>query len=118
MNYQGNKERSKIRTTKPSLTDQSQAKSTDINVIVGQFRISGRVPGAPVEPLPPGDYSNVPGDLRSMIEETRRIESYRRRLPQALREKPIEELLTLTTDQLTAILQPPAAPPAPEKDGE
>lgn len=103
------KERRKIGATTnnmPTETDQSSANSTDLNVIIRQFAITGRAPGAPTEPLY-GDFTNLPTDLRGYIEESRNIHKIRRNLPEQLRNLPIEQLLTLTPQQLTTILTPP-----------
>lgn len=110
MNYYTNKARAKTRTTKPSLTDQSQAAETDINVIVGRFLRTGQAPGGK-QPMY-GDFSELDGDLRSMIERARTLHRERYKLPKELQDKPIEELLALTTTQLHAILTPPAPSPA------
>lgn len=104
------RKRARTRTTKPSLTDQSQAKATDINVIVKSM-LRGSQPTSSAHPIY-GDFSNLPQDLRAMIEQTRSIEKLRKSLPQQLRERPIEELLSLTPDELANILQPPAPAPA------
>lgn len=91
--------------TQPTKTDQSAASQTDLNVIVNQFLKTGTTSsrGNPRY----GDFSELPQDLRGMIEQARSVQRLRRGLPDALREKPIEELLTLTPDQLTSILTPP-----------
>lgn len=117
MQYQINKEAAKTRSTQETLTDQSAAKSTDINVIVKQFRIAGTAPGPAVEPMY-GDFSELPGDLREMIETSRTIKERRRQLPPELREMPIEELLTLTPEQVSEKLKKPEppAPPTPPAD--
>lgn len=110
--YQRNKARSLIFTKGPSKTDQSQAKDTDINVIVGKFSITRRVPGSDTQPMS-GDFSNLPTDLREMIETSRDMRRRRAELPKELRDLPIEELLTKTPAELAAILKPPAPTPAP-----
>lgn len=110
--YKVNKARAIFRNTEESETDQSQAASTDINVIVRRHAVAGQVEGGAHAPMY-HDFSQLPQDLRGMIEQTRRIEHLRKQLPAQLREKPLEELLNLTHDQLTAILTPPATTPAP-----
>jgi len=96
---------------KPTLTDQSQAKDTDINIIVKRFGVTGKVPGADGQAMS-GDFTNLPRDLREMIDRSRDITKLRSKLPAALKGKSVEELLTLTPDQLTNILTPPANTPA------
>lgn len=90
----------------PTLTDQSQANDTDINVIVKRYGIHAQAPGNPAQPMY-GDFSGLPTDLRGFIEVGRTLEENRQRLPEPLRDKPIEELFALTPEQLTAILTPP-----------
>lgn len=109
-NYARNKARARTRTTTPSLTDQSQAAETDINVIVGRFLRTGTAPGGQTPMY--GDFSQLDGDLRSMIERARTIHRERAKLPKELQNMPIEDLLALPPDKLTAILTPPAPPPA------
>lgn len=111
--YHDNKARARTRNTQPTLTDQSQARETDINVIVGRYGISGQVPAPAQEPMY-GDFSNVPTDLRAAIETARQLETHRKQLPQQLAEMPLEQILALTPEQLTNILTPPAPTPAPE----
>lgn len=113
--YDRNKARSRTVTRGPTKTDQSQAKDTDINVIVGKFAITRRVPGTDTEPMS-GDFSNFPEDLRAMIETSRDLKRIRANLPKELRDIPIAELLTKTPAELKAILTPPAPPPAPKEE--
>lgn len=116
MNYQINKAKARIfNKGKPSLTDQSQAKDTDINVIVGRFIKTGAATAAPNAPMN-GDFSNLPRDLRGIIEESRKLQQLRHKLPKELRDKPVEELLTLSPTELTSILTPPATSPAPKEE--
>jgi len=114
MYYQMNRLRAQTKHVKPTRTDQSQAKDTDINVIVGKFLTNGVVPGNNAKPMS-GDFTGLPSDLRGMIETSREMEKKRRQLPPALREMPIDELLALTPDKLTSILTPPAPTPSEEK---
>jgi len=113
-NYTRNKKAAITYNNSPTLTDQSQANSTDINVIVGQFNISGRVPGAAGEPMT-GDFTQYPRDLREMIDMGRSLEAKRRQLPKELRDKPMEELLALTPEQLKTILTPPQPKAEPKE---
>lgn len=109
--YYQNRKRAQFKNTMPSLTEQSMARDTDINIIVQKFRITGRVPAAQQEPIA-GDFTNLPTDLRGFIESARSIKDVRKQLPQQLRDMPIEDLLHLTPDKLTDILTP--KPPATE----
>lgn len=111
MSYRENKARAIFTNTQPTMTDQSQGHETDINVIVGKYGIGQTAPGANGEPTY-ADWTNMPTDLREMIETARRLEDHRAALPDALRDMPIEEILSLTDDSLTNILTPPATTPA------
>lgn len=94
-----------------TMTDQSQAHDTDINVIVKRYGVFGQAPGIDKEPIY-GDFSDLPTDLRGFIEMGRTLEDERARLPEPLREMSMEELFALTPEKLTEILTPPATKPA------
>lgn len=113
MVYQKNKARSITMPGGPSLTDQAGAKDTDLNIIVGQFLRNGTAPGHN-RPDISGDYTNVPSDLREMIETSRSLKRYQRDLPAALQELPVTQLINMTPEELKRILTPPAQPPAPQ----
>lgn len=113
-NYRKNKAAAVFNNTEPTMTDQSQANETDINVIVGKYGIGHTAPGAPGEPLYE-DWTTFPTDLRDMIDTARRIEEHRQQLPEKLKNMYVEEILALTQDELTNILTPPAPPPAEPK---
>lgn len=110
MSYAHNKLAARTRTTQPTLTDQSQARETDINVIVGRFLRTGQAPGG--QPPIYGDFTHLDGDLRDMIERARTLHKERAKLPKELQKLPIEELLALPPDKLADILKPPAPTPA------
>lgn len=99
----------------PTRTDQSQAKDTDLNVILGKFAISGRVTGTSQGAMY-GDFTRIPRDLREMIDTARDLENQRKRLPKALRDMPVEELMALTPDKLKAILEPAPEPKEEPKE--
>lgn len=109
--YAENKLKARTINTQPTMTDQAGARDTDINVIVGKFAITGRVPGSSTEPLS-GDFSNLPTDLAGFIHSARNLKRLQRELPEPLRKLPMEKLLTLTNTELTNILTPPAPTPA------
>lgn len=113
MYYQLNKLNSRTVTKSPTLTDQSQARETDINVIVRRMGISGQAPRAAGKPMY-GDFTQFPQDLRDFIETARGIETHRRKLPEALRDLSTEEILALTPEQLTNKLTPPQPVAKPE----
>lgn len=95
-----------------SLADQSQADDTNINVILRKYGATGVAMGVagPPQYL---DHTQLPEDLREAYDQIRNVGRLRDSLPDALRNKPLEELNALTLEQLNAILHPPAAPPAP-----
>lgn len=103
--YYENRKRARTVNNQPTKTDQSQAASTDLNLIIRQYGITGRVPAAQTEPMQ-GDFTNLPDNLRDMIETGRMLDTMRRKLPKTLRNKPLEELLLLTNKQLHDILHP------------
>lgn len=108
-NYARNKAKSIIHTEGETLTDQSQARETDINVIVSRYGITNQMPGTGAQPIY-GDFTQLPKDLREFIDLGRSIEDRRAELPPELREMPIEELLALTPEQLTDKLTPSPTP--------
>lgn len=109
--YKRNKAKARTVTKLPSLTDQSAANASDINVILKRQRITGTVPGPAQQPIS-GDFSQLPVGLRDFIHEGRRLEQLRNRLPPQLKDMLTEELLSLSTEQLQVILAPPADKPA------
>lgn len=114
MYYKQNRKRAKTVNTEPTLTDQSQARETDINVIVGRFvRGVAAAPGTPDKPLTGADWTQMPTDLRGYIETSRDYLRHKNALPEQLRNIPIEKLVYMTTDELTSILTPPAPTPEP-----
>lgn len=106
--------RAKGRTTnnEPTLTDQSQARDTDINVIVGRFLTTGQAPGAAGEPQYL-DCTELPQDLRGFIEASRSADELRKQLPPQLRDKTPQELEALTQADIQKILTPPEPPAKP-----
>lgn len=114
MSYHENRKRARITDKTPSLTDQSQARETDINVIIPRFLKTGIAPGG-AQPIS-GDFTHLPIDLRGFIEAARSMDKHRAELPKELRELPTEELLGLTNEQLQNKLSPPAPPPEPPKE--
>jgi len=104
-NYRRNKERAITRDSTPTMTDQAGARDTDINIIVGQFLTTGRVPGSAKEPIYE-DFSQLPKDLRGFIEMGRALDTHRKELPEQLRGIPVERLVGLTRNEINAILAP------------
>lgn len=116
MTYRENKQRARTITTTPTLTDQAAARETDINVIVGRMLPGGVVPGL----KGPGiymDWTGVPTELRGLFEQGRSLVKHRKELPEILQDMPLQQLLTLTNEQIANILRPPAKP-ADQPTGE
>lgn len=116
-NYKRNKERAIFNNTQPTKTDQSQARETDINVIIKRYMVTGTAPGAPQEPNYE-DRSQLPTTLAEMYEQARRMGALHQQLPPQLQGIPTNELLNLTTEQINKILAPPAPTPEPPKPQE
>jgi len=93
----------------PTLTDQSQARDTDINIIIKMLEQTGTVPGAKGEPIY-GDFTGLPTDLRGFIEKGRELKSLQGALPPQLQGKTLEEVLSLTPEALKTILTPAPTP--------
>lgn len=111
MVYQQNKAASRIKYTKPTLTDQSQAASTDINIVLKQFRITGQAAVQAGTPLYE-DWTNHPRDLRELLDQSRNLNKTIRNLPKPLQEIPLSQLIQLTPTQVRDKLIPPAPTPA------
>lgn len=117
MNYHERARKLATRNTKPSLTDQSQAKHTDLHVIVNQYLKTGQVHRPPGEPIT-GDFTHLEGlDLADLHRLIRNGHEAHRRLPKELAGMSTEELLALTPEQLTAKLTP-APTPTPTTEEE
>lgn len=100
-----NKNRGKTLNKDPSLTDQSGAKDTDLNIIVKKFVQTGTMPGQKEKPLY-GDFSNLPTDLRGFIQQARSIEKLRGELPKALADLTVEDLVVMDDQALVEYLKP------------
>lgn len=97
---------------RPSETDQTGADDTDINVIVKRYGVYGTMPSGMKTPQYGNDLSEIPTDLRDIIESARMLEIYRGELPDALKAINVEDLITMDPAAIAAILNPPA------KDGD
>lgn len=104
-NYKANKADAVYINTEPTMTDQSQAANTDINIIVNQFIRTGQAPQG-AEPIY-ADFADLPDDLRGFIEMGRTINTLKSQLPEQLRDLPPAELFRLTDAELLARLTPP-----------
>lgn len=116
--YYQNRKRARTFNTDPTMTDQSQAQNTDINIIINRLRDVGTPPPRNFAVPMSGDFTGLPKDLRSLLELAKSANEKRRALPAPLRDMPIDQLINLTTEQLHAILTPPAKPPAQETPEE
>jgi len=111
MNHEERRAKGRTKNDGKSLTDQSQANDTDINVIVKKYGVNAATRGTNAEPEYI-DHTQRPKDLREAFEMAHRAQELKNDLPASLRNKTMEELTALTADQLNAILNPPATPPA------
>lgn len=93
-----------FRNTQPTMTDQSQAATTDLNVIVNQFLRTGQSPskGTPIY----GDFTQLPQNLRDAFEQARGVKNLRRQLPPQLKDMEPAQLLALTPEDIKRILTP------------
>lgn len=114
MSYREAKIKARFRSTQPTKTDQSMAKSTDINVIVKGFAVSGTIPGG-MRPAIYGDFTNLPRDLKEAMEQGKEAKKLRSQLPPQLRNMSTDELLSLTPEKISQILKP-AEPAKPRRD--
>jgi len=113
-NYYERKKQLRTRTTKESMTDQSAAAGTDINVVIGHMLATGEQPGE-ATPIY-GDFTIIPEDLRSLIHTARGLARHRSSLPAQLRNMSLADLVALTPAKMRDILNPPAKPPAEAKE--
>lgn len=100
----------------PSLTDQSAGKDTDLNVIMKKLITTGQMPSVQRDNI--GDISGIPQDFRDMIHATREAHRTKEKLPKELQHLSLDELATLTNEQIAAILAPPPAKPDDKKPDE
>lgn len=107
--YQQRKEKAKYRPTKPTKTDQSQAKDTDVNLIVKRYAVSGTVPGNTSTPMY-GDFTKLPRDFRGLIEQARSIEKLRGELPEQMQNLTIQDLVEMDNAALVKYLTPADKP--------
>lgn len=112
--YKANKADAVFFNTQPTMTDQSQAEHTDINVIVNQFLKTGQMQGG--KPPIYADFSELPDDLRGFIEVGRSIGKLEGELPPELRGIPVHQLVNMTNEELLAKLNPPEQPADKPKD--
>jgi len=106
--YKANKADAVTFNTEPTMTDQSQAAQTDINIIVTQFLRTGQGPMGKTPIY--ADFSELPHDLRGFIEMGRSIQEHQEQLPEQLKGIPLADLVRMTNQQINAILQPDDKP--------
>lgn len=117
MSYKERKAAAIYRPTKPTKTDQSQAKDTDVNLIVKRFTVSGTAPGTSAQPMY-GDFSILPKDLREMIEQVRGIEKLRKGLPRNMQNLTLQDIVELDNQALERYLLPTPTPGASKETKE
>lgn len=114
--------RAKARTVNndPTETDQSEARETDLNVILTRYMQSGTVQSHGKQPMYM-DWTEMPEDLRGYLEAREAMEEHKLALPEQLRDIPTEELLYMTPEEIHAKLKPattqPVLPPKDETSG-
>lgn len=111
MNHEQRRAKGRTMNDGKSLTDQSQADDTNINVILRKYGVTGVAKGVAGQPQYV-DHTTLPKDLREAMEMARSADRLLLELPTQLRDKTVEELSKLTLEQIDAILHPPAEPPA------
>lgn len=115
--YIANKLNAVHNNDQPSMADQSQAKDTDINVIIGRFGVGRLAQGNGKVPMYE-DFSDLPRDLRGYIEQARGLDDLRERLPETLKTQRLEDLLQLTPQQIHGLLFPETPAPTPTEPKE
>lgn len=105
------------RTTKPTMTDQSGQNDADINTIVKTYAVTGQAPGAQRQGFY-ADLTQIPRDLKEMIDLAKDMETHRRKLPEKLQTLELDDLLYMTSAEIMEIMKPPEEkPPAKENSG-
>lgn len=110
--YMKKRARLRFKSTQPTATDQSEAMTTDINVVIGYMLKTGEMPSERKGIY--GDFTELPTDLKGFIDTARSMGRHRNRLPKALQTLTVAELTALTPQKLAEILAPPAPPAPPE----
>nr|QJB20023.1 MAG: internal scaffolding protein [Microvirus sp.] len=90
----------------PSKADQSGAEDTDINVIVKRYGVYGTIPQSNKTAKFGEDFSELPDDLRGMIETARSLSFHQGELPVALQVLTVEDLMTYDAKALAELLKP------------
>lgn len=103
MGYAENKARSKILTIGTTMTDQSGAAATDINIIVAKMNQTGMMPQTSKQGFY-ADMSEIPTNLRDMLELSNSMEQNRNSLPDALRHLSTAELLDTPPQRLQEMM--------------
>lgn len=104
MGYAENKERSKTLIIGNTVTDQSGAPGTDINVIVKKMQQTGSMPTGSKPPMWGADLSEIPDNLRDMLEMSRNIEAHRNELPKELQGLSTAELINTPPKRLNDMM--------------
>lgn len=94
----------------PTMTDQSGAEDTDVNVIVKRYGVYGTMPQGTANPQYGQDLSEIPTDLATAIETVRGLEALKNKLPEGLKKLTIDQLMTYTPEAITRLAQPETKP--------
>lgn len=103
MGYAENKARSKIITIGETMADQAGAEATDINVIVKKMAATGSMPTSTKQPFY-ADMSELPNNLRDMLEMGKQVDNHRAQLPKALQHLTTGELINTDPKQLQRMI--------------
>lgn len=104
MGYAQNKERTRTLTIGETKTDQSGAPGTDINVIVKKMQQTGSMPTGSKPPIWGADLSEIPDNLRDMLEMSRNIDAHRNQLPHELQGLSTAELISTPPKRLQEMM--------------
>ncbi|QXP07993.1 MAG: internal scaffolding protein [Arizlama microvirus] len=115
MNHTERQAKGRTTNNEPTLTDQSGAAETDLNVILKRYSQSGTIQSHGKEPMYE-DWTQYPEDFRGYLHTAMEAKRLRAALPDKLQNLKDHELLALTPEQLETILAPPAKPADTPKD--
>lgn len=85
------------------MADQSGAAATDINVIVAKMQQTGMMPGSAKQPFY-ADMSEIPNNLRDILEMSRGVDQLKAGLPEALQGLSTAELITTPPQRLQEMI--------------
>jgi len=103
MSYRENKRRAITPTIGVTMTDQSGAEATDINVIVRKMNQTGMMPAGAKQPIY-ADFSDIPNNLKDMLDMSRNLEEHRSQLPEGLQGLSTAELINTPPARLQEMI--------------